>query len=91
MTVVLQLKPELEADLVAHARSLGVTPEEYLQRLLERELSVAEPEDAAGSGMVWEDGLFIYGEGTPLSHNFLDGAIRRSREERSRYLLGVNS
>ncbi len=89
MTIILNLKSEVEADLVAYARSVGITPEEYLNRLVEREFGI-ERTQAQGtdeSGMVWADGLLIYGAGTILPRGFLDGAIRGSREERSQHIL----
>ena len=40
------------------------------------------------SGMVVEDGRFIYCAGTPLPAGFLDDAPKRSRDERSRQAFG---
>ncbi|HWE50525.1 MAG TPA: hypothetical protein VG273_12075 [Bryobacteraceae bacterium] len=93
MTVTLNLTPELEAGLHAQAQATGMTPEDFLQQLVERELS-ADATNAApseGTGMVWENGLLIYGSGTALPAGFLDDAAKRSREERSQHLLGSNS
>jgi hypothetical protein len=89
MMITLNLKPELEARLLAQARATGTTPEDYVQRLVERDLS-AEVIDSGseGTGMVWEDGLFIYGAGSTLPAGFIDSAVRRSREDRSQHLLG---
>jgi len=39
VTVTLNLKPELEAGLLAQAQATGLTLEEYLQQLVEKELS----------------------------------------------------
>lgn len=90
MTVTLNLKPEVEAGLSAHAQATGMRLEDYLQYLVEKDLSLdtAEGASTAGSGMVWENGLFIYGAGTALPAGFVDDALRRSREERSQHLLG---
>ncbi len=90
MTVTLNLKPELEAGLSAHARATGLSLEAYLQRLVEKDLAseVAEAGPTEGSGMVWEDGLLIYGQGTALPSGFLSDALNRSREDRSQHLLG---
>lgn len=38
--------------------------------------------------MVWEDGLLVYGAGTALPLGFMDNALRPSRDQRSRHLLG---
>jgi hypothetical protein len=89
MAITLNLQPELEAALLAHAQEAGAAPEDYLQHLVERDLSAAlvdsGPSDEAG--MVWEDGLYIYGAGTALPEGSLDSALRRSRERRAQHLL----
>ena len=92
MTVTLNLNPELEAGLSAHARATGMTLEAYLERLVAKQLATEVPEagPGEGSGMVWEDGLLIYGAGTPLPAGFIGDALKRSREERSQHLLGQN-
>jgi hypothetical protein len=90
VTVTLNLKPELEADLLAQAQATGLTLEDYLQQLVERELS-AETIEAGwqeGSGMVSENGLLVYRTGRPLPAHVIDDAIHRSREERARHILG---
>ena len=89
MSVTLNLKPEVEAGLAAHAKATGMTLEDYLQLLVERDFSVDAEEvlQREGSGMVWEDGLFIYGVGSALPEGFIDNAIQRSRDERSQHLL----
>jgi len=89
MSVTLNLKPEMEAGLAAHAQATGMTVEDYLRHLVEKELSADTLENGQqeGSGMIWENGLLIYGAGTPLPAGFIDNAVRRSREERSQHLL----
>lgn len=72
MTVTLHLKPELEAALLAQVQAAGLTLEDYLQQLVEKELS-AEAIEAGppeGSGMVWENGLLVYRTGMPLPRPF---------------------
>ena len=93
MSITLNFKPEVEAGLAAHAQATGMTLEDYLQRLVERDISVdaVETSQQEGSGMVWENGLFIYGAGSALPAGFIDNAIQRSRDERSQYLLGSDS
>jgi hypothetical protein len=90
VTVTLNFKPEVEAGLLAEARAAGVTLEHYLQQLVEKEFS-AEPNEAGrpeGSGMVWENGLLVYRTGRPLTAHVVDDAIRHSRDERARHILG---
>ena len=93
MSVTLNLKPEIEAGLAAHAQATGMTVEDYLQHLVEKELSASAVENGQheGSGMVWENGLLVYRTNRPLPSHVVDDAILRSREERARHLLGSNS
>ena len=81
----MNLKPEIEAGMAAHAQATGMTLEGYLQHLVARDLSADAVEGwlAEGSGMVWEDGLLIHGAGTPLPAGFIDDAVRRSRQASS--------
>jgi post-segregation antitoxin (ccd killing protein) len=90
LTVTLNLKPEVEADLLAQARARGMSLEAYLQQLVERELPAAATDavESEGSGMVWENGLLVYRTGRNLPSHVIDDAIRRSREERAREILG---
>ncbi len=88
--MTLDVKPEIAAALEALASSHGLSVEEYLERLVEKELPLG-PEDAPrpeGSGMIWENGLFVYRTGKPLPSHVVDDAIRHVREERARHLLG---
>ena len=93
MTVTLNLTPEVGAGLLAHAHSVGLTPEEYLRQLVARDLALesAKPDGVEESGMVWENGLLVYGAGSSLPPGYLDRAIERSRDERSRHISGSNS
>jgi hypothetical protein len=90
MTITLNLKPEVEAGLLAQARATGLTLEDYVQQIVEKEVppAAAESGQPEESGMVWEDGLLIYGAGSALPAGFIDNALRRSREERHQHLLG---
>ena len=93
MTVTLNLKPEIEAGLVVQAQAAEMSLEDYIQQLVEKELS-SDPDEAvpAGeSGMVWENGLFVYRTGRPLPDHVVDDAINRSREERTLHILGDHS
>jgi hypothetical protein len=70
--------PEIAAALQALASARGLTVEDYLEQLVEKELPV-KPEDGSGSegsGMVWENGLFVYRTGRPLPLRVVDDAIR---------------
>jgi hypothetical protein len=91
--MTLDLKPEIAAALEALASTQGLSVEDYLEQLVERELPL-KLEDAArsqGSGMVWENGLFVYRTGKPLPLRVVDDAVRRVREERAQHILGKQS
>jgi len=90
--VTLDVKPEIAAALEALASAQGLSVEDYLQQLVERELPV-NPEgtsDSNSSGMVWENGLLVYRTGQPVPQSTIDDLIRRGREERARRILGGN-
>ncbi len=91
--MTLDVKPEIAAALEALASAQGLSVEDYLAQLVERELPL-KLEDAArseGSGMVWENGLFVYRTGRPLPSRIVDDAIRQAREERAQHILGNHS
>jgi hypothetical protein len=91
--VTLDLKPEIAAALEALASANGLSVEEYLENLVEKELPL-KPSDVTrseGSGMVWENGLHVYRTGRPLPSRVVDDAIRQAREERARRILGSHS
>jgi len=79
--MTLHLAPEVAAGLEALASAHGLTVEDYLKQLVDRELPArdAEPAPAEGTGMVWENGLLVYRTGNPLPAQLVDDAIRRSR------------
>jgi hypothetical protein len=88
--MTLDVKPEIAAALAALASAKGLFVEDYLEQLVENQLPL-QPEDASrseGSGMVWEDGLFVYRTGRPLPLGVVDDAIRQVREERAQRILG---
>lgn len=88
----LNVKPETAEALEHLASARGLSVDEYLDRLVREELAEArEGEPDAASGMVWENGLYVYRTGKPLPQSSVDGAIRLIREERSRQILGKRS
>lgn len=88
--MTLDIKPKVAAALEALASARGLSVEEYLEQIVEQELpSKAEDGGAPeGSGMVWENGLFVYRNGTLLPAGVVDDVIRRVREDRARHILG---
>ena len=90
MTVTLNFNPEVEAGLMAQAQATGMTLEHYVQKLVEKEVSVEALQGgrAETTGMVWENGILVYRTGRPLPTHLVDNAIQQSREERTRQILG---
>jgi hypothetical protein len=91
--LTLDVKPEIAAALEALASAQGLSVEDYLEQLVERELP-PKPEDVGlpeGSGMVWENALFVYRTGRPPPLRVRDDAIRQVREERAQQILGKHS
>jgi hypothetical protein len=82
--ITLHLRPDLASGLESLAGAQGFSVEQYLLQLVEQELSLAAPEAASSgeTGMVWENGLFVYRTGKPLPVNIIADAVRRSRDER---------
>lgn len=91
--MTLDVKPEIAAALEALAAAQGLSVEDYLQQLVERELpaSAEGTSDSNGSGMVWENGLLVYRTGRAVSQSIIDDLIQRGREERARRILGGKS
>ena len=91
--MTLDLRPEIAAALEALASAQGLSVEDYLEQLVTKELPLKEeaPARSEGSGMVWENGLFVYRTGRPLPVRVVDDAIRQVREERAQHILGKHS
>lgn len=88
--MTLDLRPEIAARLEALATAQGLSVEDYLKKLIERELYLEGQEIglSEGDGMVWEGGLFVYRTGKPLPSYIIDEAVRRSRQDRLERILG---
>jgi hypothetical protein len=91
--MTLDVKPETAAALEALASAKGLSVEDCLEQLVEKELPVKSEDGACleDSGMVWENGLFVYRTGRPLPLGIVDDAIRQVREERAQHIRGKPS
>ena len=91
--MTLDLKPEIAAALKALASAKSLSVEDYLEHLVEKELPPKreDPARPEGTGMVWENGLFVHRAGRPLPLRVVDKAIRQVREERAQHVLGKHS
>jgi hypothetical protein len=91
--MALQIKPETAAALEALASSKGLSVADYLEQIVDREAR-QQPEPSGGSeetGMVWENGLYVYRTGRPLPMHVIDDAIRKVREERTKHISDQHS
>jgi hypothetical protein len=91
----MNLTIEIPDDNVARYRKVaqaqGLTVDRWLLELADSAAAPEEPAPELGeqaTGMVEENGLFVYRTGNPLPAQVVDDAVRRSREERSLHLLG---
>jgi hypothetical protein len=89
--MTIDVKPELAAALSALASEKGLSVEDYLQQLVEKEMPLDPSADSDVSGMIWENGLFVYRTGRPLPVAVVGDAIRQVREERSQRVSGERS
>lgn len=81
MALTLNLPPDIERAYLDAATAKGVA----LDLLVAEVLITNLPEV---SGLVEEDGLIVYKTGAPLPPAYLEDALRSSREERHRQILG---
>jgi hypothetical protein len=90
--MTLHLQPETQAKLAAIAAAHGLSADDYLEALVERELTIESqeslPQESASGMVVEESGLRVYRTGKPISVSLVDTANRRFREERSLRILG---
>jgi hypothetical protein len=86
--VTLYLKPETQAKLEAHAAALGLSLDDYLEALVERELPTEcteLPEPEFEGQFQKERGIWVYRTGDPMPLSLAEEtleAVRRQREER---------
>jgi len=88
--MTLDVKPEVAAALEALATAKGLSVEDYLERLVQKELppQLEGSAGSEGSGMVWEGGLLVYRTGEALPTSIIDDVVRQVREERAQHILG---
>jgi hypothetical protein len=88
--VTLDIRPEIAAALEALAAAKGLSVEEYLEYVVQKETPLPDENAAAteASGMVSENGLLVYRTGRPLPPHVIDDAIHQVRVERAQHILG---
>lgn len=90
--MTIEVKPELAAALEALASAHGLSVQDYLEQLVQKEVPNPEPvSDPEGTGMVLEEGLLVYRTGRPLATKVVDETVRRIREDRAKHILGNRS
>jgi hypothetical protein len=83
------LRPETEARLVALAAASGVSVDDYLAALVERETPGNEPTsppEFSDTQFQKEEGIWVYRTGVPMPPSLVEEtlqAIRRQREDHS--------
>ncbi len=90
--MVVHLSPETEAQLAKTASSLGLSPDEYVETIVKRELAGFPHSEAAfdcsGGMIVDESGLRVYRTNQPVPEEMVDDAVRGLRADRARRILG---
>lgn len=82
------LRPETEARLTALAAASGVSVDDYLAALVDKEAPKNEPvspPESSGTQFKKEHGIWFYRTGVPMPSLLVDDtlqAIRRQREKR---------
>jgi hypothetical protein len=86
----LQLKPETQARLEAHAARLGLSADKFVEALVERELPEAESQANGSSGIQFrkEHGLWLFRTGEPMPLSMISDTVQAMRREREDHILG---
>jgi hypothetical protein len=82
------LKPETQAKLEAHAAALGISVDDYLESLVERQLPADDTttlaSETASAQFQKEHGVWVYRTGDTMPPSLVENtreSIRREREE----------
>lgn len=75
MTVKVQLKPEVEAELLAEAREKGLSLEAYLAQVLQERTRVRTPSSASAAARA--HAFETWAHSRPISSPLSDQAVRR--------------
>ena len=87
--MTLHLRPETQAKLEAHATALGVSVDEYLEALVEKEPPPEADAPACSGGQFQkEQGLWVYRTGDPMPASLVDDTLDAIRREREIKFLG---
>jgi hypothetical protein len=89
-TMTLHLRPETQARLEANAAALGLSIDEYLEALLEKDAPPGCQEECAPSWAQFqqEHGIWVYRTGEPMAASLVDDTLDAVRREREARLLG---
>jgi hypothetical protein len=89
-TMTLHLRPETQARLEANAAALGLSVDDYLEALVERDALPVSQEESAPSGAQFqqEHGIWVYRTGDPMPALLVDDTLDAVRREREARLLG---
>jgi hypothetical protein len=83
--MTLHLRPETHARLAANAAALGISINEYLEALVERELqpkATAAEALSIGGQFQREHGLWVYRTGEPMPPSLVEDTLDAARRER---------
>ena len=86
--MTLHLKPETEAKLEAQAAARGVSVDEYVEDLVEREVDETVPDQGTFER---RNGLLVYRTGEPMTPEMVAETLDAIRREREDHVLGMRS
>jgi hypothetical protein len=87
--MTLHLRPETEARLEAYASAVGMSVDEYLEALVEKELTSTEAPASTGGQFQKEHGIWVYRTGTPMPPSLAEDTLNAIRREREARFLGT--
>ncbi len=87
----LHLKPETQARLEAHAAQLGLSANEFIEALVERELPETESQANGSHGIQFqkEHGLWVFRTGKPMPLSLINDTVQIMRREREDHIFGL--
>lgn len=87
MTV--HLRPETEAKLAAHVASIGMSIDDYLEELVEKELpeDTDDVENPDAGQFYQKHGIWVYRTGKPMPASMIQNTIEEIRREREESFL----
>jgi hypothetical protein len=89
MTVTLNLPPDIEQAFLGEAAARGLSPDEFVSRVIISRASDSMSEPLAQRPLTQEQGVPVLRTGRPISLSAVEETLARIREERDIDCLGT--